>query len=342
MFREVCRAACILFWSPAVLLLAQESTVTWKGEPKTLEALRAEAPAVAETVGNWLHFADALHYRLVLSDDRRVLLGLSDTFARKPRKEHHEVEVMLELMRDTAMVTDRIIAPAGKEQPPFVIFSVRTADYPKLVAHVGELDSKLQEWAGQAGLLVTGFILSEPLVGAWIEDPAGVDEWHPYNELVHRTAELLIRARAPQLPAWLMLGLGWHVEDTVRSCVYCFPHRSSFVAATDHTDWGLWLANNFKKERREKAKKPAVLGVDEFVAWKPKVERDEFEGKAYIAFGVARYLAQEHTVQLQALAEKFNAATLKGSRIMTSETEWRTDPDYQMPAADQLALLQEV
>jgi len=38
------------------------------------------------------------------------------------------------------------------------------------------------------------------------EDPAGVDEWQPYNELVHRTAELLIRARAPQLPAWLMRG----------------------------------------------------------------------------------------------------------------------------------------
>jgi hypothetical protein len=299
---------------------------------------------VADTVGTWLAFADALGYRLVLSDDCRVLLGLSGTFARtKPKKEHREVEVMLGLIRDTCAVTDRFAGASAKEPPPCVILCARTADYAKVVGQIGSIDPRLKDWSERAGAAAMGFVLSDPLVAAWIEDPVGVQEWHPYNELVHRTAQLIIRERAPRVPAWLLLGLAWHVEDTVRGSIYCFPHRTSFVWATEHTDWGLWLANAFKKERRDKAKRPQTVGIDEFADWRPDSGRDEYDlGRAYISFGVARYLAHEHTAAVRSLAEKLSAAAEKGSRITVSPTEWRTDPDYHLPSAEQLALLCEI
>lgn len=339
------RSICVawLLWAAQALLPGQEATITWRGEVRALDGLGADAALAVPTAKAWLPFANDARCRLVLSDDARVLLVLCETYARRlPKKEHHDVEVMLDLTRNTCAVTDRIFAsPPGSS--PLVVLGIRTADYPKLLAQMAKLDPRLENWASGAGQSVNGFILSDPLIAAWIDDPAGVDQWYPCNELVHRTAQLLIRRRAPQLPAWFLLGLGWHVEDTVQSCVYCFPHRSGFVAESDHTDWGLWLANNFKPSRRKKDGKEPLLGMREFADWTPDASKDEFAtGKVYMAFGVARYLAHEHTGAILALAEKFNAAIEKGSKVVISETEWRTVPDYRIPIADQLAMLEEI
>jgi hypothetical protein len=278
----------------------------------------------------------------VLSDDQRVLLVLNPTYGRKqPKKEHHEVEVMLGLARDTCSCTDRFLTASGGST--MVIVGVRTADYGKLVDYAAKLDPRLQPWAEGAGKAPTGFILSAPLAAAWIDDPVGVDEWHRYNELVHRTAELAVRGVAPKLSDWLMVGLGWHVEDTVLGNVYCFPYRSGFVTDAEHTDWGTWLANNFKAAKRKKDDKPPSLSMAEFADWRQDASKDEFAtGKAYVAFGVARFLAQEHAGKVKPLLDQCRAAIEKGSKVMISETEWQTNSDYRIPAAEQLAMLEGV
>ena len=356
---------------------SKADTVAWRGELCSLARLREEraATAAADLAARWIPFARALGYRLVLSEDTHVLLCLSDTYARtRQDREHREVGVMLGLVRDTAAVVGPFTSAAAMQRsvvtigaheqpsgatpssgaappsngapprsaatpPPVAIVCCRHRDYPRLLAHVATLDERLRPWAASAARSVCGFILSDPLIAAWIEDAPGVDEWHPHNELVHRTAQLLVRGRAPALPSWLLLGLAWHVEDTVRECIYCFPHRAGFVSAAAHTDWGLWLANHFKKERRRKAKLPTVLTAEEFVGWRPESDEEFESGKAYLAFGVARWLMCEHPDAVLPFAVELSAAAERGRRTWISATEWRTDPDYQVPVAAQLAAL---
>ena len=338
--------------SLATTTLAQDATITWKEEQHTTAEL-AQWPGVAETAAAWSPFAEAHGYRLVLDPDARVLLVLSDTYARDRSHEHREVGVMLDLVAETSAAFARALEPDGFEgadasegvRPvaPVVVICAKSDDYPALLDHAAAIDERLTDWTSSAARRVAGFVLSDPLIAAWIEDPQGVSEWHPYNELVHRTAQLLIRQRHPNLPPWLLLGLAWHIEDEVRACIYCFPHRAGFVSAASHTDWGLWLANHFKKSRRRKNDKPADLGLAEFASWRPHAETDEFEtGKAYVAFGVARYLACEHPEALPALASKLDERITEGRQVWISATEWRLDTSFELPLDQQRALLEEV
>lgn len=343
MLRLVLRSLCAVLLAAAPSdLLGQGPIVTWRGEDRSLDAVTSDVAAASAIVKAWLPFASENGCRLVLSDDARVLLVLCDSYARRgDKKENNDVDVMRGLLRSTCAATDRVIPPvAGAE--PVVVLGVRAASYPKLLDHVAKVDPRLKAWASSAGAAVNGFVLSEPLVGAWVDDPPGVDEWHAHNEVVHRTAQLLVRRRAPQLPSWFLLGLAWHVEDTVQGSVYCFPYRSGFVSACEHTDWGLTLANNFKPGRRKKDGKEPVLSIQEFADWSPGGADDFTGGRAYVAFGVARYLAHEKTTAVQDLAAKFTAAIEKGSKVWTSATEWKVVPDYKVPVAEQLAMLSAV
>ena len=338
--RWLCALALLVAGSSRVL--AQEAILTWRGEDRALTAVSGEAASACSAARAWHPFASENGCRFVLSDDARVLLVLCESYARRGgKKEHHDVEVMRGLLPSTCAATDRIFPPVAGDEP-VVVLGVRAASYPKLLDHVTKVDPRLKAWACSAGARVNGFVLSEPLVAAWIDDPPGVDEWHAHNELVHRTAQLLIRRQAPQLPSWLLLGLAWHVEETVQDSVYCFPYRSGFVSACEHTDWGLTLANNFKPARRKKDGKEPVLSIQEFADWVPGSADDFTGGRAYVAFGVARYLAHEKTTAVQDLAAKFNAAIEKGSKVWVSATEWKTVPDYRIPVEEQLAMLNAV
>jgi hypothetical protein len=323
----------------ALAIHAQDPVVTFHGEDRSIDALPADAAPAVPALKKWLPFAHDLGYRLVLSDDRKVLLVLSPTYARRgPKKEHHDVEVMLGQVRDT------VVAASAFTRPPdgvsLVVIGVRRADYAKLLAQVVAVQPSVKGWAEGAARSVTGFILSDPLVAGFVEDPEGVEEWQIGNELVHRTAQLLVRSSAPQLPPWLIIGLGWHVEDTVCSSVYCFPHRTGFVSDAEHTDWGLCLANNFKVARRKKDGRPPNVTMEEFADWRPETGKDEFTtGRAYVAFGVARFLAHEHPNELMSLMKQMSDAIEKGSKTWTSDTEWRTNPDFRVSVADQIKLL---
>ena len=80
----------------------------------------------------------------------------------------------------------------------------------------------------------------------------------------------------------------------------------------------------------------------EFADWQPDSD-DGFEsGKAYVSFGVARYLARQCPARLHALQVSMNEAIDKGRKTWVSETEWKLNPDYRLPVEAQLALLEQV
>ncbi|MEZ5990240.1 MAG: hypothetical protein R3F30_14195 [Planctomycetota bacterium] len=319
---------------------AAPAELTWKGKDLPRAEVAADDAGLAGVLEAWAPFADANGYRLVLDDDRRVLLVLSGSHERlKSGKENNAVKNYVELAGKTDAVCDGYLGAAEAGQAPLVLVCTRTVDYGKLLAHLRKLHPDLAGWLDGAGRSVAGFVLSEPLVAAWIEDPEGVTEWHPYNELVHRLAQLRVRRQATFLPDWLLLGLAWHTEEAVRRSVYCFPHRRGFVSAASHTDWGLWLANSFKARSRKKAGKPADLELSEFAGWRPGGDDGFDSGKAYLSFGVARYLASKHAEALRSLMHELCAATEKGRKVWLSDTEWKTDPEYAVPVEDQAKLL---
>jgi hypothetical protein len=322
-------------------LPAQATDAVWRGNSVATEALASAQPAAAAALRAWSGFAGPRGYRLVLADDGDTLLVLSGTYARrKPKKEHNDVEVMLKAVRGAAACVQRCVAPPAAA-PPVVVACVKTVDYPALLQFVAGLDARNQEWCQRTATTVAGFVLSQPLVAAWIEDPSGVDEWHPVNELVHRTAQLLLRRHAGRLPDWFVLGFGWHVEDTVLQSIYCFPHRASFVSAAEHTDWGLLLAHRFKKGRREESGLPPLLTIEELADWRPAADEEWTPANgSMLAFGLVRYLAHERPAAVLPFAQQCHAAIEKGSIVKLSEHEWTTNPAFMIPARQQLELLE--
>lgn len=338
------RNPSILLALSSTLSLAaqQQHDVSWRGAAHSLDELRAQCPAAGPVAARWQTFAAEQHYRLVLADDGLVLAVLPDSFAMKSRtKEHAEVSAMLDLLRDATAVVQPLLGLVPAEQAPVVVVAARDRGRDALLQHVASLDPRLTAWASGPARQVTGFILSEPLVAAWVDDAGGLEEWHRHNELIHRAAQLLLRSRAPQLPPWFALGFGWHVEETVLGGIYCFPHRSGFVWATEHTGWGLALAHDLQPARRKKANLPATLTLGEIAGWEPAAGSDKtFErSKALLAFGLVRFLAHERPHRFAEVASQLDAAIQKGWKRWISEHEWTTDPDYRLPEEQQLEAL---
>ncbi|MBK8976969.1 MAG: hypothetical protein IPM29_13715 [Planctomycetes bacterium] len=324
----------------AVVGLAGQS-VTFAGREVPLAELPLPAQAVAAA---WQPLAETADYRLVLAADAQVLLVLNDHYARPHgRGERPDLAKLLDDLEATTAAVDALLGAADPALPPAVVVAATTPDYPAVLARVAAIDPRLAAWADARGRNVTGFVLSEPLCAAWLDDGVGQQEWDRHNELVHRAAQLLLRRRAPQLPPWFALGFAWHVEDLVRGSIYCFPHRTGFVWATEHGDWGKQLAADFKPAHRKAAGLPAELTIEEIADWDPQREAPEFDARrACIAFGIVRFLAVQHPDALATVARAFDEAIRSGWVVTLSDTEWTTNPDYRLPADRQLAILRAV
>jgi hypothetical protein len=318
--------------------------VSWKGQEVPIAEIEKHAPPAARTAAAWLPLAAAANYRLVLSDDRQVLLVLNARYERRSaRTERPDVKKLLALVDTTIAVTDALLGRQDEDAPPAVVVAALGPDYERILAQVATIDPRLRSWAATSARSVTGFALSEPLVAAWLDDGVGQGEWDPLNELVHRTTQLLARRRAPQLPPWFVLGLAWHVEDSVRGGIYCFPHRDGFVWAAEHGDWGKRLASEFKPSRRKSAELPAVLSIEEIAGWDPMQDPGEFDtSRACVAFGIVRYLASSNPESVGTVARAFDEAIRDGWKVTISEIEWTTDPNYRLPAGRQLEILESV
>ncbi|MGE0142354.1 MAG: hypothetical protein AB7I19_03765 [Planctomycetota bacterium] len=320
---------------------AQSVHLTWRGKPMSAELL-AEAPeSVRQSVAAWSQFTAATGGRMVLSEDCHTLLVLSAAHLRKQEhKELREVDSRVRMLDQTSAIGEVALPRWTAAAVPAVLVGVRSAHYRALLDHVAALDPRLADWAASAARHVAGFVLTEPLVGAWIEDPQGVEEWQPDNEMVHRAMQLQVRGRVGDLPAWLTLGMAWHAEDMVCRSIYCFPYRDGFVSVGTHSDWGLWLANEFKKGKRKSKGQPERITLEEFAMWQPGVSTGEFDAtKAFLAFGFARFLLSEHGPRLAPVLVSIREEQERGRVTWISANEWTTNPGYQLPVADQLRLL---
>jgi len=213
-----------------------------------------------------------------------------------------------------------------------VLFVVRNPeDQASLLGRLAEIAPYLADWI-EVALQHSGFVLEQPLAGAWVESMSQKEEWHPDGELVNRVARLLLLRRFGRLPHWFEQGFAWHAEIELRGGVFCFPYRREFVFATEHTDWDAVVRGRLAT----RATRPLVL--DEFAAWPPHTYSDTF-GK--LAWGAVTFLLHAHPDALPALLESFRVFRDADDRVKVSDSEWHRDPDYSIPLDVQARLLHE-
>lgn len=318
--------------------------VTWRGDDLSLAELEKRAPQAAAVVAAWQPFAAASDHRLVLGDAGQVLMVLRPQHSRpSARSERPLVKKFLKTLAAVVTEVQRQLGEPKADAAPVVVIATTETAYPKALDHIAVIDPRLQAWAQGGARKVTGFVLSEPLAAAWLDDARGQEEWDPQNELAHRAAQLLLRREAPQQPAWFALGFGWHVEEAVCGSIFCYPQRAGFVWAVEHTGQAKRLRVAFKESRRKQAGLPAELTMDEIASWEPSAADEEFDaGKADLAFGLVRILSGRGEGALLEVAQGFDAAIQEGWIVKISATQWTTDPQFRLSAAAQLAVLQAV
>lgn len=343
-------APCLLPIAPATP--ADGPPVRWKGEVHRPDDLPEELTAPPRAaIEAWVPWSEERRYELNLSPDARVLLVTRQGDRRRGRR--------MDLVERTAEVFDALLPAPPRDTPQpqqprpngdgqsyeyswgsaiwpvdtetCVMFVVRNeADYESLVEELGTKNQYLEAWVPR-GKKTTGFVHQMPLTAAYIENAAGMEEWDPDNELVHRIAQLLfVRRFSAQQPFWLTRGVTWHVEREVRGAIYCFPYRSGFVWATEHRSWELDLRRRFS---REQAEPPTV---EELAAWPRGTYHDE---AAKLSWGLVDYIAREHREELTPFVEALRLHALEGSRVDLGGGSWKLVPDYTIPADEQRDLL---
>jgi hypothetical protein len=318
--------------------------LTWKGEAHALDALPSALPAPARaSIEGWSAWAREHEHDLWLLDDASVLLA-----ARPPQKAERSREALgeqLEMLVEAREVFERIApvpatrdASAGLEWPgrDEVAVLLCTSGWETYEATVDRLVGTHPYLAPRAPGLkkLPGFVLQRPLLAAWpaelpkadLFDASGL-EWDADNEMVNRVAQVLLMRRFDTQPVWVQLGLAWYVEHEVRGSFYCFPHRTGFVGAAEHDGWGSELRRAFKKEG---------FSIGPLADW----ERGTFDDAlAHQAWGVVRFLAEEEPAALPLVLEDFRARRERDGRRTSPDGSWEILPDYEIPAAEQHALL---
>lgn len=306
-------------------------TVVWRGDEVPAEQLRGPVRAA---ISDWSGYASETGSVFWLSEHTELLAIVPERLWRQRFARTHTVELAEQTCREL-----RPLLPATDEPRPAVLIGTLQRHYASVLARIGELAPEYREWAMSAQDF-NGFIVADHLTGAWLEDPGGdaVSDWR--NDIVHRTTDLLIQRTAKHAPDWLRLGLAWHMEERLRGDIRCM-HRSGFVAATAHTGWHLWLKSAFKRARRAKCGLDENFDVAELWDWSPS-RQPQREDAAYLAFGVARFLAQECPQTLPRLLANLHEAQFEGSKTWIDESTWQNDPSYCLPADEQRALLEDV
>lgn len=202
-------------------------------------------------------------------------------------------------------------------------------DFESLLRELAKRFPFLEVWSQEAEAL-QGFVLGDPLAGAYLERPDGVEEWNPENELVNRLARLCLLRRFGELPNWFVQGYAWHMEIALLGAVYCFPWRDEFVWATEHTGW-----HGIVKERYAKAR----LEPNEFMGWK----RGKYlEPEAKASWATCEYLVTQQAAKLPELLERLRVFREEKGRIQDDPTRWRRNLEYEIPVSDQHRMFGEV
>jgi hypothetical protein len=319
--------------------------VQWKGKTTELATIETEVGTVAaQTVARWAPLAVRLEARLHLTDDGRVLL-LTDGNSSQAKKYFELIErttkavdEVLPLPERAAETGDGEEDPAGKRYMPrpaddATVVLIESADadaYKQVLAHLMETEDYLDDWLPTAAAQ-SGFTLKRPLCATWIRTLDGQEEFDVRNEIVHRLSNLLVARRFGELPFWLECGMAWHFEEALLGELYCFPYRSGFVFASEHSSWTADLATQFRGKSE-----PFFEALCEW-------QRGTYRGtQARRAFGFARFMAEHHEEQFGAVLDAlFDLRSRHGVNVMEDGFTWELIPGWEPSAEQQLAVFEE-
>jgi hypothetical protein len=202
-------------------------------------------------------------------------------------------------------------------------------DFESLLADLRARFPFLEVWT-RAAKAQAGFVIGDPLAACYLENPDGVEEWNPENELVSRVARLCLLRRFGELPNWFVQGYAWHAEFAVMGAVYVFPWRDEFVWATEHTGW-----HGIVKERYQKK----ALKAADFMGWK----RGKYlEPEAKASWATCEYLLAKEPAKLPELLERMRVFREEHGRVQDDPSSWYRNLDYEIPVGEQHTLFTEV
>lgn len=339
------RLLCLI--SLALVLMApahgQGASLTWKGKRVDLAAPPAGFPAEAQpAVERFSKWAGEHGYKLDLEASGRALV-VSASGGSKWAK---QAEAVLGFFDASFAPRKRATAdgePAAPVTPPaksewgsgsrtlgtgtFVLVVVKSPkDHESLLARLAEIAPWLAGWAKSA-TPAPGFALEEPLAGAVVLGLPENKEWSAENEFVHRAAELAFARRFGRQPYWIVQGFAWHAELELRRGIFCFPYRSGFVKATEHTGWRARLASDWSS------------GAEPGIADLASLHRGSFDEKsARTAWGAAALLAEQHGPGLAAALLELYDLWERGSRKDLGGGRWER-VEFDVPLDEQWRVL---
>lgn len=312
-----------------------DALVRWNGRPYKVDELPSElGSAPKKAAQTWAAWCDANRYAMEFDEDARVLL-VTATASKKLTKSRALVK------KTTARFDKLLPAPIetegntgeeaewGTGSTPLdhetaVLFVLNDLkDQALLLDELARQYDYLKGWAASAKNLV-GFVLEQPLVGAYLESAPNLKEWRPDNELVHRLTELLFLRRFGRQPWWLQQGVAWTLEIDLEKGVYCFPYRSEFIYEVEHGAW----PDNIKGLYRVKGKDPKPLELDRLTDW----SRSSFnEQAAWTAWGAAHYLIHEQGEYFPVFLRDLRRYRDQHDRIDNGDGTWQRVTGYEIP-----------
>lgn len=201
-------------------------------------------------------------------------------------------------------------------------------DFESLLANLAERFPFLEAWTREAKAQM-GFVLGDPLCGAYLEEPEGLEEWDPENELVNRMARLCLMRRFGELTNWFVQAYAWHMELALKGAIYCFQWRDEFVGVGEHTGWDKAVQQRYQS---------AHLKAADFMGWKRGKYLDP-EAKA--SWGVCEYLLAKEKEKLPVLLDHLRVFREEHGRIQDDPSSWRRDTKYEIPVGEQHKLFTE-
>jgi hypothetical protein len=279
---------------------------------------------VRAAVDLWSPWATKAGYRFDCDDEGRVLLAT--------RRTGGKGDAQLRIVKRAEGWYDGLFPITASDETPAALMLVLRDEkaHAEALTFVGKIAPELAGWAGKAAGKELGFVLGEPLCGAFVEAALGLKEWNPDHELLPRTVQVLLLRRHGALPHWLAQGLAWEAERTLLGSIWCFPHRSGFVAKTEHEAWPGELAKELANEAL------TVFSVEALANWR----RGTYDGEsARHAWGIAHYLAREKADVLDDALGDLRAFREAKGRTTHEDGSWELVPGYEIPAAAQAEIL---
>lgn len=318
-----------------------ELSIHWQKKSYTSAGLPQDiTPATLAVIEVYSEWALATGYELCLDREQRVVLfsrAKQSVQKRYARRIEGTLEAFDELfaLQETQETREKRDTPdtpdtqAAESRQPIVLFELADlGDYLSLLELLKQDHPYLDAWSERAKDLA-GFVLEEPLAGAWLDELEGREEWNPENELIHRVAELALLERFGRLPYWLAQGTAWQLEQRLTKGIYVFPQRSSFVSVTEHTGWDKELKRSFKKRHGE----PLEMAECD-------LKRLRFEPeKARVAWGLVGYLARYRPESLTLACLELARYRKANERVTAEDGSWRKRTGFEIPLAVQAEIL---